>query len=886
MIFYPVPTGTKCIMIRGIYLLVLAILFILSPYCHGLIDPSVPGVTKNPVVYMPFENTNGTYGPGTGDNPAWLNHAANESPVIVDRGNTYWPLIGSNAGVKGDYFDGTSMNGGTSQADIITFNDDTGATIPSLSELKSHTVTFWIRTGSDQVKGPDNYVLRGPFQVHFGADGRMGTHWWPNLSWNASGPDDYMSYGKWLFVAITVDQNGIKYYRGDPENAPVLVSRTDVTTGTSLTNPWLFVGWRTYVSAVYMNFDLDELRMWASKTDNSGALSAGEIEAVWAYDYAPSSWCGDQDHPVPEGDLNKDCVVDIEDFYLFTNYWYLQSAIDIDAFAVDTLDRIFADQRPDELAPDADIHHAPRGSKTALTFAVHHIGNAMCDIRVSTVTNQYNDRFPGTATLYHAQSVPVEANNNGCSATAVGVVPNPSWHPCFIRMAPFETAEALKPAGSINLQSGKYHGVVLEFDIPQDAPIGKYQGWLEFIIGDEIRSVPFSFTVHKTQIEPENHVLHADYWLDADPENLTAQSPPSWWSSEHWQLLENSGRTLRRFGLDGLFTPTIYTAHPLVDITKLRNGTYTFNFDRFDIWAQTFFALGFEYLEGEHLFARADGLPIGLIYGYDQDTGYFAPLIGRNISMQDWHAFLTSFCQSLYAHLQANGWAGKYKQHLMDEPGDASILANAYAVIKAAMPDVQTLDAIHSWGQDPANFSPYTDNFIFYIDLLDNHQALAQQRLTEGKTNWAYYFCKPHPPGPHPTLDAHLTMCRLFPMLCYKYNATGMIFWAANRYRGADPYTSSIGPGPSGSQNPGHPPGDCWYFYPVDNGLVGSVRMLNFREGMIDHQLLSMVKDQDPARASQLLDMLLRSMSDYERYDNSVYYQFRKQVLEELDGNF
>jgi len=219
----------------------------------------------------------------------------------------------------------------------------------------------------------------------------------------------------------------------------------------------------------------------------------------------------------------------------------------------------------------------------------------------------------------------------------------------------------------------------------------------------------------------------------------------------------------------------------------------------------------------------------------------------------------------------------------MDEPSSYANLDSGYQIVKTAMPTIETLDAIHSWGQEPAGFSPNTDIFIFYIDLLSQNQTLAQQRLSEGKKNWLYLFCKPYPPMPNMHLDSYLACSRLYPLLCYKYNATGMIHWAANRYRGANPYLSSIGPVPSGSQNPGHPPGDNWLYYPDSNGLIGSIRMLNFRDGMIDHYLITLLSLQDKPKADAILLEIVRSLSDVERQNTRKYHETRQKILEALD---
>lgn len=110
---------------------------------------------------------------------------------------------------------------------------------------------------------------------------------------------------------------------------------------------------------------------------------------------------------------------------------------------------------------------------------------------------------------------------------------------------------------------------------------------------------------------------------------------------------------------------------------------------------------------------------------------------------------------------------------------------------------------------------------------------------------------------PNRHLDRMLIENRLWPLLCVKLNRHGYLNWAANIYRGANEYTSSIGPLPDGSQNPGHPPGDAWFFYRGPNGLRTGLRMLNFRDGMIDATLMEMLRKKKPERIQPLLEAVI-----------------------------
>lgn len=300
-----------------------------------LMDPNVPGVAKKPSVYMPFENSNNLYGPNS-QNPAYINQVNGDMAAVVYRSNaiqTLYPLIsGPSYGVKGTYFDGISQNGGDQYCHVLTFTNAASETILSEKSLMSHTITFWIRSKDEQTqaaKYANNYIMRGPVTFLWGVDGKLTCHWWPNLSWKGTAAGAYNSYGQWIFVGVTINQSGVKFYKGAVGETPVLVADIpgDVQpTGLSLsTVAHLSIGFNSYVSAKYPNFDIDELRMWNNQVDESSALSLEDITAIWAYDYDPSSFCGDTAHPVPVGDFNGDCIVDLSDFKVLADNWYIDN---------------------------------------------------------------------------------------------------------------------------------------------------------------------------------------------------------------------------------------------------------------------------------------------------------------------------------------------------------------------------------------------------------------------------------------------------------------------------------------------------------------------------------------------------------------------------------
>ena len=114
-------------------------------------------------------------------------------------------------------------------------------------------------------------------------------------------------------------------------------------------------------------------------------------------------------------------------------------------------------------------------------------------------------------------------------------------------------------------------------------------------------------------------------------------------------------------------------------------------------------------------------------------------------------------------------------------------------------------------------------------------------------------------------------------------NADGYVFIArVNLYRGADEYKTSLGPFPNGSQDPGHPPGDAWFYYRGPDGLRPSMRIVAFRSGLIDHTLLGMLAEKDERVAEELVQEIVPSATGYQT-DPAAYHAARRRILAALD---
>ncbi len=551
-------------------------------------------------------------------------------------------------------------------------------------------------------------------------------------------------------------------------------------------------------------------------------------------------------------------------------------AVNLRAVRVDTLERVYPDRWP-EGSGDEPLA-IPRGATAAVQIAVTSDTPVRAMIGVSPLVSAGNRTLEASVRTFEVLPVPVEANTNGGSKTAVGVRPPDEWMEAFVREAPFEVCEVLAPAATLALMPRRTSAALVEVTAPRSCRAGRYTGEITLEAAGETVALPIELRVHPTVLE-EQHAIHVHNWMFPQPENLTQGDPPAWWSDEHWALLEASGRVMRRYGQDTILTPLIDYEHPLIEVIREPDGRLSFEYTRFDRWVHLFDRLGYRLFAGHHISMLPEAWVYGNVWVTDRETGERSVLFERGGGNPEWLEFLPMFYDSLYAHLGELGVRDRYIQHQLDEPKDTELYAALAELARKHMPGVRTIDAINS---DPEGYSPLVDIAVFALIIIGRQHDLAAQRAIAGQANWLYHCCSPPPPYPNRHLDERLANSRVYPWMAHLLGADGYLYWGANVYRGADPYATSIGPLPNGSQDPGHPPGDNWLFYPGPDGLRASMRMVAFRDGLMDQTLLAMLTKRNPEAARRILPLVTRSIDDYARTP-TPYHRAQRRLLVALD---
>lgn len=309
-----------------------------------LIILSISGIClaelPDPVIYLPFD---GDVYPDSWNN---FGTAGPDTISSLTTFNDIHPELAPTLGVRGGCLDlRHATMGGT--AGVVRYGypyatNDTPMEV-ALDNVKSFTITGWFNTASEglQVGSGARLFNRINWNNPGGGNAIMlyaiyggKLTLWVDDGFVHAPAYQYGGTNKWVYFAVSYDgtktADNVNFYVGLADSAEPndvqLVGGTAVTLdqGTvdqGYNHPMVVcnAGY-TETSAVYSYSGLfDEFRIYASKTDDSGALSLEQVkdDKMLAF----TSYCGDSEHPFPAGDFNYDCVVDLLDYRRFIENW-------------------------------------------------------------------------------------------------------------------------------------------------------------------------------------------------------------------------------------------------------------------------------------------------------------------------------------------------------------------------------------------------------------------------------------------------------------------------------------------------------------------------------------------------------------------------------------
>lgn len=444
-----------------------------------------------------------------------------------------------------------------------------------------------------------------------------------------------------------------------------------------------------------------------------------------------------------------------------------------------------------------------------------------------------------------------------------------------IRPAPARFPDYLSDLRHVTLAAGQYKAVYLTIRIPRDAPAGDYRGTICFHAGETEQTLPLLLTVWPLTLPDERHLMVTEWFSTGRFQQFHGIDPAD--PEAFDRMLGVYARNMAEHRQNVFRVPL-----ELIVTTKGNDGPLTFDFSKFDRWAEVFWDTG-----------RMDLLETGFVARF-RDGGWSSQeVVLRDFPVHDQtgasvtlpgQEFLPQFLPALEKHLHERGWLDQTVFHIADEPSNHNVTSwrEASDFVHRHGPRLRRMDAIET---------PHClDRLEIWVPKID-HYAMWQDAFTDAQRHGAelwIYTVGIFQAGAllNKTVDVPLIQSRVLHWFNYRFGLTGYLHWGFNQWT-EDPFEA-----------PGQHRGDGWHVYPKKEGLLDSLRWEQMRNGIQDYECLRLLEDKlrqmqrgwsprvaglmDPARRSrEIAAGVVRTVADFSN-DPNVLYAARRQLLQEL----
>ena len=313
-------------------------------------------------------------------------------------------------------------------------------------------------------------------------------------------------------------------------------------------------------------------------------------------------------------------------------------------------------------------------------------------------------------------------------------------------------------------------------------------------------------------------------------------------SDEYWRVTENFLKTARDYGMNcvltPIFTPPLDTQKgkerptvQLVDIT-VKNGVYSFNFDKLTQWIDMAHRCGVEYFELAHFYTQWGAKHAPKIMA--TVDGKYKKIFGwkTRANSRKYREFLTALSVELKKYLEARHLKDKVLIHVSDEPAKSVLRAykKASMHIHSLYEGYKIVDALSDYSfyekkivSTPIPANDHIDKFIGNVEELWVYYCSAQNKHNVANR----FFCN----------DSIRT--RIIGYQMFKYDIKGFLHWGYNFYftRLSKALINPFEVSDAGKQ---FPSGDSYMVYPAKDGTAyHSLRLKVFYDALQDMAALN-----------------------------------------------
>ena len=424
--------------------------------------------------------------------------------------------------------------------------------------------------------------------------------------------------------------------------------------------------------------------------------------------------------------------------------------------------------------------------------------------------------------------------------------------------------DPLLPPVPFNLKANTTQPVWIEVTVPEGVSAGDYTGQIIIYMGETIvKQIPWKVHVWNFTL-PEKNSFGALY------DYRSVHRTPG--SENEIVRKDIPGNDLRNMYLSFMAKHRISSGeiNPVPKV-KYSNGSVAIDFTEYDKAASFYFdelKNPFAYLPTSLFYLFGWAFPPSDKFGEKPYPGEY-PYEGADRSKlrPEYKKAYQLVLKTFWDHLKEKGWADRCILYLSDEPHEADNNNGKSDDIRIQMKAL--CDMIHEVDPKiPVYVSTwwYRPEWEGYIDIWGlgfngegdyGHYVTAEDMQQITRSGGRIWYTTD---GNFCTETPYLALERLLPWFGYKYGAEAYEFWGVN-WLTYNPYKYGWHSYIFESQAPGeeswkrYPNGDGFLIYPGkpigEDGLIGSIRLKQVREGAEDYEYLSMlgnlIKKADPA---------------------------------------
>ena len=316
-------------------------------------------------------------------------------------------------------------------------------------------------------------------------------------------------------------------------------------------------------------------------------------------------------------------------------------------------------------------------------------------------------------------------------------------------------------------------------------------------------------------------------------------------SDEYWRVTSNFLKTAADYGmscvLTPIFTPALDTeigkerpTVQLVDVT-VKNGVYSFSFDKLTKWIEMSENCGIKYFELSHFYTQWGARHAPKIMA--TVDGVYKKIFGweTKATSREYKDFLTAFSVELNKYLEERNLKDRVFLHVSDEPSLGCMLPYYKAAkhIKKVFKGYKIMDALSDYNfyklgivSNPIPSNNHIEKFLGNVDGLWTYYCSGQNNKYVSNR----FFC-------NDSIRNRVLGYQLF-----KYDIVGFLQWGYNFYYTqlskalVDPYKVSDAGGK-------FPSGDSYVVYPAADGTANpSIRLMVFFDALQDMAALNTLK--------------------------------------------